>query len=71
MNDLSLGDDDGFEFEGLDNDVPPVSYELCLVRTFLTDRPVNYVIMKNHMASLWRPGRGLTVKDLSPRLFLF
>ena len=27
--------------------------------------------MKNTMASLWRPGKGVCIKDLSPTLFLF
>ena len=45
--------------------------KFCLVGRFLTDKVVNFIAMKNTMASLWRPGRGVCIKDLSPTLFLF
>ena len=38
---------------------------------FLTDRAINFVAMKNTLASLWRPVKGVHIKDLSPSLFLF
>ena len=39
-------------------------YELCLVGKFLTDKSVNFNAMKNRMAMLWWPGRGLCIKDI-------
>ena len=38
---------------------------------FLTNRPINFVAMKNTLASIWRSVKGVYVKDLSPSLFLF
>ena len=38
---------------------------------FLTDKVINFPAMKNTMASVWRPGKGVCIKDLSPSLFLF
>ncbi|KAL9462410.1 hypothetical protein AB3S75_000419 [Citrus x aurantiifolia] len=42
----------------------------CLVGRFLTDKVINFGAMKNTMAALWRPGKGVCMKDLSPTLFL-
>ena len=38
---------------------------------FLTDKAINFPAMKNTMAALWRPEKGICIKDLSPTLFLF
>ncbi|KAH9786028.1 reverse transcriptase domain-containing protein [Citrus sinensis] len=46
-------------------------FRYCLVGRFLTDKVINFPAMKSTMASLWRPGRGVCIKDLSPTLFLF
>ncbi|KAL8474538.1 hypothetical protein ACS0TY_031117 [Phlomoides rotata] len=37
--------------------------EFCLVGRFLTDQPINFSLMKSRMASIWRPKKGLYVKD--------
>ena len=52
--------------ESINND-----FHYCLVGCFLTDKVVNFAAMKNTMAALWRPGKGVCIKDLSPTLFLF
>ena len=46
-------------------------YRFCLVGRFLTDKVINFEAMKNTMASLWRPGKGVCIKEVSPTLFLF
>ena len=38
---------------------------------FLTDKSVNFNAMKNRMATLWQPGRGLCIKAIGSNLFLF
>ena len=43
----------------------------CLVGRFLTNKVINFTAMKNTMAALWRPGKGVCIKNLSPTLFLF
>ena len=38
-------------------------YDLCLVGRFLTDCPINPVAMKHQLASLWRPGREVSIRS--------
>lgn len=70
---LSLVDD---EEEGLSLQVEEDAetkhdLRLCLVGRFLTDRPIRVVIRKARMAGIWRPVKGVTIKEASPSLFLF
>lgn len=46
-------------------------FETCLVGRFLTEKGLNFRVMKSKIADIWRPARGMTVKDLKPGLFLF
>ena len=64
-------EDEGLEFADLGNETLTNTYDLCLVGTFVTDRPINFRIMKHRLASLWRPGRGMFVQDLGNKLILF
>ncbi|KAH9697145.1 CCHC-type domain-containing protein [Citrus sinensis] len=48
-----------------------IDSRFCLVGRFLTDKVISFPAMKNTMASLWRPVKGVCIKDLSPTLFLF
>lgn len=57
---------DGAVVEGTQED-----YQWCLVGRFLTDRQINTTAMKNTMASIWRPVKGVCIKDLGPSLFMF
>ncbi|KAH9665322.1 CCHC-type domain-containing protein [Citrus sinensis] len=57
--------------EGENSGQGKLDLRFCLVGRFLTDKVINFVAMKNTMASLWRPGKGVCIKDLSPTLFLF
>lgn len=43
----------------------------CLVGRFLTDCSIDFQAMQHKMASLWRPGRGMYVKQLDVNRFLF
>lgn len=43
----------------------------CLVGKFLTDSSIDFQAMQHKMASLWRPGKGMYVKQLEPNRFLF
>ncbi|KAH9665892.1 CCHC-type domain-containing protein [Citrus sinensis] len=73
---MSIDDeeDDGLIIAGEDIDdgnKVNIDYRCCLVGRFLTDKVINFAAMKNTMASLWRPRKGVCIKDLSPTLFLF
>ena len=43
----------------------------CLVGKFLTEKPINFMYMKNTMTGLWRSVRGMCIKDVDQNLFLF
>lgn len=45
--------------------------QLCLVGRFLTDRCIHSHIMKERMSEVWRPVKGVSIKDVSPGIFLF
>ncbi|VFQ94308.1 unnamed protein product [Cuscuta campestris] len=72
---LSLGDDgdEGIVFTDIDDCAkePTVVFDSCLVGRFLTERPVNFVAMKNTMASLWRPEEGMTAREMGDGLYVF
>lgn len=46
-------------------------FELCLVGRFLTEKSLNVRVMKSKLADVWRPVRGINIKDLKPGIFLF
>ncbi|WOG91293.1 hypothetical protein DCAR_0310541 [Daucus carota subsp. sativus] len=62
--------------EGLILEEPPanhvgVDYSLCLVGSFLSDRKVNFSAMKDTLASIWRPVKGVYMEETSyPNLFI-
>lgn len=43
----------------------------CLVGRFLTESPIDFQAMHHKMASLWKPGRGVYVKELEPNRYIF
>ena len=60
--------------EGLerDNTVKTETYfRWCLVGRFLTTRNIDFNAMKNMMASLWHPVKGMYVKELNLNLFFY
>nr|XP_017257901.1 PREDICTED: uncharacterized protein LOC108227327 [Daucus carota subsp. sativus] len=46
-------------------------YDLCLVGRFLTEKTLNTRAMKSKMADIWRPVRGINIKELKTGIFLF
>lgn len=73
MADLSLSkdEDDGIILEAGSVSQGGPNIKLCLIGRFLTDRPINFNAMKNRMASIWRPGKGICIKELGANLYLF
>ncbi|XP_057770775.1 uncharacterized protein At4g02000-like [Salvia miltiorrhiza] len=58
----------------LDDDITgesSVSVDLCLVGRFLTDQPINFNLMRSRLASIWRPGKGVFMKDIGQGRFIF
>lgn len=46
-------------------------FETCLVGRLLTEKGLNVRAMKSKLADIWRPPRGITIKDLKPGVYLF
>lgn len=46
-------------------------FELCLVGRFLTEKNINMRAMKTKLADVWRPARGINIKDIKPDVFMF
>ncbi|XP_048226990.1 uncharacterized protein LOC125369194 [Ricinus communis] len=59
---ISLEDEEegGLVFEDIGNANQAPEYQWSLVGRFLTDRAINFLAMKNTLASLWRPVKGRT-----------
>ena len=55
------GDDDDFEING----------SLCLIGTLLSLRPFNFEALKNTMIGLWKPIKGLHMRDMGNDILLF
>ncbi|CAN1853528.1 hypothetical protein LINPERHAP1_LOCUS41049 [Linum perenne] len=69
---LTIEDDDGEEL--IFGDIPDApkdeDYRLCLVGFLVTDKSYNFPAFQTRMASLWRPGRGVTIEDIGNKLIL-
>uniref|UniRef100_A0A803NFE8 Uncharacterized protein n=1 Tax=Cannabis sativa TaxID=3483 RepID=A0A803NFE8_CANSA len=61
----------GLQYGVNDDDLSEIDDRWCLMGRFITDREIDFLAMQHKMASLWRPGRGLYVKELEPNLYLF
>lgn len=46
-------------------------FDLCLVGRFLTEKGINVRAMKSKLADIWRPTRGITIKEIKSGVFLF
>lgn len=71
MDSLSLEDDDGVTFSRAGQCGADVDVQLCLDGWFLTDRTIRSHMMKEHMAKVWRPLKGVSIREFSPGMFLF
>ncbi|KVI12128.1 hypothetical protein Ccrd_009479 [Cynara cardunculus var. scolymus] len=57
------------EFTDLGNVSLVTAYGLSFVGTFVTDRPINFHIMKHRLANLWRSWRGFLKCNSDVTLF--
>lgn len=73
FEDLLLSKDDEKELilDFGDISQQPTHAENSLIGWFLTDRLINFIVNKNYMASIWRPGKGIYVQQINLQLFLF
>ncbi|KAK6144379.1 hypothetical protein DH2020_021199 [Rehmannia glutinosa] len=73
LSELSLHDE---EEEGifLDEDEEHQinqDFSLCLIGRFLTEKGINTFVMKNRLANIWRPSKGINIKEIGAQHYLF
>ncbi|KAK1397336.1 hypothetical protein POM88_007199 [Heracleum sosnowskyi] len=61
----------GVEYEELEGEEEGIDTRWALVGRFLSDIPIDFNVMKNMMAGLWKPGKGMYVKELGNNRYLF
>lgn len=61
----------GLSYEETQEDLLEIDVRWCLVGKFLTDSNIDFQAMQHKMASLWRPGREMFVKELDRNRYLF
>lgn len=59
------------EYEDLEVEEEGVDTRWALVGRFLSNIPFDFNVMKNMMAGLWQPGKGMYVKELGNNWYLF
>jgi hypothetical protein len=73
LENLSIHDEEeeGFTFDIEEEGDEQVDLKWCLVGRFLCNRPMHFKSMKIRMADLWRPVKGVTIKETKEGLLLF
>ncbi|MCI23553.1 hypothetical protein A2U01_0044734 [Trifolium medium] len=68
---LQETEEEGFSFEFEEEGDEQVDLQWCLIGRFLCERPIHFKSMKIRMADLWRPVKGVTIKEAKSGVFLF
>jgi hypothetical protein len=63
--------EEGFDFEFDDEEEEQVDLRWCLVGRFICERAIHFNSMKVRMADLWKPVKGVTIKETRAGQFLF
>ncbi|MCH80000.1 hypothetical protein A2U01_0000762, partial [Trifolium medium] len=72
LDGLSLHEEEeGFSFDFEEEGDEQVDLRWCLIGRFLCDRAIHSNSMKIRMADLWKPVRGVIIKEARPGTFLF
>lgn len=72
LTDLAVNDnEEGFIIS--DEDVQEEEQDLhwCLVGRFLTEKPIHFISMQNTLALIWKPVKGVYMRDLGSQFFMF
>ncbi|XP_062112483.1 uncharacterized protein LOC133823643 [Humulus lupulus] len=72
-DELQIGDENerGLAFDGFVDNDDDIDTRWCLVGRLLYERSTDYDSFRNVMASLWRPVKGMFVKELEQNRYLF
>ncbi|KAK2417112.1 hypothetical protein QL285_039450 [Trifolium repens] len=68
---LDGGPNEGFTFEFEDDEEEVLDLRWCILGRFLCDKTIHVNSMMVRMADLWRPVKGVTIKEAKTGLFLF
>ncbi|GAU19166.1 hypothetical protein TSUD_89310 [Trifolium subterraneum] len=68
---LNLDEEEELNFEVGEDTDEQHDLNLCLVGRFVHDRPIGFNSMKACLADVWRPVKGMTVKEATQGLYLF
>lgn len=68
---LDNDDEEDLSYDQGVEDLTEIDDRWCLVGRFLTERTLDFQAMQHKMATLWRPRRGLFIKDLDANRYLF
>jgi hypothetical protein len=73
LDGLSLHDEEeeGFSFDFDDEEEEQVDLRWCLVGRFICERVIHFNSMRVRMADLWKPVKGVTIKEATAGKFLF
>lgn len=78
MNNVTLDDEEEGDIAIEDSDViqeydnlQGLNVRLCLVGRFINEGVVDFTAMKHTLASLWRPGKGMYIKEVDVNLYIF
>lgn len=78
MNDITLEEeeDGGLAVDGLESTehIEPFTgfnAKVCLVGKFIAEGPLDFPTMQQTLAALWKPGKGVYIKELEENLFIF
>lgn len=61
----------GISYEEDTEKLSEIDVRWCLVGRFLTDSPIDFQAMQHRMAALWRPGKGVYIKEVDHNIYIF
>lgn len=61
---ISREEDEDLIFDVNEGENHTEVFDLCLVGRLLTDQTYNFNIMKNRMAAIWKPNKGVLFKSI-------
>lgn len=60
----AVSEENGLQLQGFD-------LKLCIVGRFISEGKIDFLAMQHTLVALWKPGRGVYIKQLDANLYLF
>lgn len=73
LENLRISDDDEevLDVQGEERPEKKADVNLCLVGTFLTQKPIRFIIMRERLATIWELVKGEAIKEVEKGVFVF